>query len=465
MTESIRNSSLAQRIFLGMLLVVFVTVSVQYSFKVAKGRSAINRWTLPLQHMEAGEDIHKAYNYPNPPIMAIMLMPLSDLITISPLAGALTWFYLKVVMAMVCMLWVFRLVETPEQPFPVWAKGLAVALSIRPILGDLTHGNINIFILLLVVGSLLSFSRGRDILAGVLLALAIACKVTPALFVGYFLWKRAWRVLIGTAAGLLLFFLFIPALFLGWEHNLQALHSWIEVMILPFVVGGVVTPEHNNQSLPGLIARMLTTAPSFSTYLGDHYVPLRYDNIADIGPAAAKLLVKAFMGLFVLLIVWKCRTPIEESGKTKAEARQGWRLAVEYSLIVVGMLLFSERTWKHHCVTLLLPFAVLCYGISTREIGRAARRFLFGIIIAATLLMTTTSTGLYGENLNRLQDQAEATSMLVGPAGLFTATQAGIFTDSHAKLAQVYGAYIWAFFLLIAGLAVQLRRGEAISRV
>src|SRR5205823_14206012 len=27
-----------------------------------------------------------------------------------------------------------------------------------------------------------------------------------------------------------------------------------------------------------------------------------------------------------------------------------WPLAAEFSLIVLGMLLFSERTWKHHCV-------------------------------------------------------------------------------------------------------------------
>ena len=31
---------------------------------------------------------------------------------------------------------------------------------------------------------------------------------------------------------------------------------------------------------------------------------------------------------------------------------------LEFSVVVLGMLLFCERTWKHHCVTLLLPFTV-----------------------------------------------------------------------------------------------------------
>ncbi|MCE9534286.1 MAG: DUF2029 domain-containing protein [Planctomycetes bacterium] len=380
--------------------------------------------------------------------------------TIDPILGALTWFYVKAAMAVFCMLWAFRLVETPERPFPAWAKAMTVALSIRPILGDLMHGNINIFILFLVMASLVSFSRGRDFLAGLFLALAIASKVTPALFIGYFVWKRAWRVLIGCSAGLGLFFLFVPAAFLGWDKNHQALHSWVEVMILPFVMGGVVTPEHNNQSLPGLIARMLTSAPSFSTYIGDLYAPLRYDNIVDIGPKNASLVAKGCMAIFALLFVWCCRAPIRQEGKTKAEARGGWRLSAEYALVVVGMLLFSERTWKHHCVTLLLPFAVLCYGISALEIGRARRILLVTLLVATVALMSSTSTGIYGENLNRLQNQAEATSLAIGPAGLFTATQSGIYTDSPAKLAQVYGGYVWAFFLIIGGLLCQLRGRE-----
>ena len=155
----------------------------------------------------------------------------------SPLASALTWFYLKVGMYLVCVVWAFRLVETADKPFPAWAKALAIVLSIRPILGDLTHGNINIFILFLVMASLHSFSRGRDRLSGVLLALAIACKVTPAIFVLYFLYKRAWGVLFGCAIGLVMFFLVVPALVFavqdgslstGWERNWSALVAWYQ---------------------------------------------------------------------------------------------------------------------------------------------------------------------------------------------------------------------------------------------
>jgi hypothetical protein len=312
---------------------------------------------------------------------------------------------------------------------------LTAVLGMRPIMGDLTHGNVNIFILFLMISSLSAFSRGRDLLAGVLLALAIACKVTPALFIGYFLWKRAWRVLGGCGMGLVAFFFIIPAICLGWGHNLRALTSWIDVMILPYVVGKHVTSEHINQSLPGFIARMLTSAPSYSTYIGNDY----------------------FMGAFALLVVLTCRSPIAQPGMTKAEARRGWRLAAEYSLIFIGMLLFSERTWKHHCVTMLLPYAVLCYGLASVNWSLSSRRFIGLATVTATALMLSTSTGLYAENLSRVQENVEATSLVIGPAATAAATQAGVLTDSLAKRAQVYGAYIWGFALLIAGLVVQIR--------
>jgi hypothetical protein len=71
------------------------------------------------------------------------------------------------------------------------------------------------------VAALTAYHRQRDVLAGVVLGLAIACKVTPALFLPYFLWKRSWKALGGCVLGLALFLWpgFVPALLMGWERN------------------------------------------------------------------------------------------------------------------------------------------------------------------------------------------------------------------------------------------------------
>src|SRR5262249_10467552 len=146
-----------------------------------------------------------------------------------------------------------------------------------------------------------------------------------------------------------------------------------------------------------------------------------WDNVASLDPSAVRWLLKGCMGAFALAVVWWCRTP--------TRPRQGWRLSAEFALVVLGMLLFCERTWKHHCVTLLLPFAVLCYYLATCRPGRKLQVYLIGTFAAVELLMALTSTSLLQKEL--------------------------------AKAAQVYGAYVWAYLLLLTALFVVLRRPES----
>src|SRR5207237_995187 len=71
-------------------------------------RSGFLRWREQLHHLFE-ENIYHLYNYPNPPIMAILLKPLAEL---PPLVGSLGLFYLKVAMTLIALGWVFRLVES-----------------------------------------------------------------------------------------------------------------------------------------------------------------------------------------------------------------------------------------------------------------------------------------------------------------------------------------------------------------
>ena len=55
-------------------------------------------------------------------------------------------------------------------------------------------------------------------------------------------------------------------------------------------------------------------------------------------------------------------------------------------IVILGMLTFSERTWKHHCVTLMLPFAVLCYYLAACQPTVRVRTFLIVALVAVILL-------------------------------------------------------------------------------
>lgn len=417
-----------------LLTVLLGITSVRYLSKVTRPgnrgeptRSAFLRWRSMVHDVFTGTNIYVGRNeYPNPPVMAIILRPFAGL---PPVAGAFAWFAVKVLLAGLAVMWIFRLLPDPgpgpAAPPSDVVKAVAVLLALPALIGDLTHNNVNIFILFLVAGSLELYRRGADVAAGLVLALSIACKVTPLLFLAYFGWKRAGRVVIGCLAGLVLWLLVVPGAVFGWERNRELLTDWYRLMVERPVLKGEVTSEHANQAVVGWVYRLLTHSPSFVAYertvAGDIPHPAAYHNVVDIGRPAAWVVVKAFTAVYALAVVLLCRTPREQ--------RQGWRFAAECGLIALGMLLLSERTWKHHAVVLLIPAAALAYA-ATQEAVRGVRRFVVGALVLSGLLMTLP----------------------------------GLFGTRVGDVALVYGTHTLAFLILAvataAVLACGLRQGD-----
>ena len=256
------------------------------------------------------------------------------------------------------------------------------------------------------------------------LALAVACKVTPLLFVAYFAWKRCGRVLGATLAGLVLWLAVVPGVTFGWDRNRELMTGWYALMIERPLLKGEITTEHPNQAVTGFVYRLFTHSPSYIAYPDNIPTPAEYHNLADIGRPAAWVIVKALTAAFALAVVLLCRARVR--GPT--DARQGWRFAAECGLICLGMLLFSERTWKHHAVVLLLPLAALTYAVAVVELPRRVRGFAFGVLVASFVLTA-------------------------GP---------GLLAGRAADLAMVYGTHTIAFVLqaVAVGLLLACRSGR-----
>jgi alpha-1,2-mannosyltransferase len=347
--------------------------------------------------------------FPNPPIMPITLYPL---MVLPSTLGALLWYGIKVVLTVVSILLCFRMVQEPGRRMPAWVEGFIIFLSVRPILSDLQHGNINLLILFLIVTCLYAWRKQYDVLAGLLLALAITYKVTPALFVPYFMYKRSWRTVTSTCLGVGIFLLVVPSLVLGISFNSECLAMWWHRILSPYIVHGVSGDLEINQSMVAVLNRLLTEAPPAAGRYGRHLSV----NLVAWNPATVGWIIKGLSIGFVGLLAWLCRT--------RTNRRDDARLLGEFALVVLTMLFISERSCKHHYVTLLLPYTYLVYRAWVIPAPRGVRWMVTTCLWLSQVLMATTSSEL---------------------GGLFS-------RDGH-KLAQAYGMFLWAGVVLYVATA------------
>ncbi len=391
-------------VWVGIALIA-VAAAVVHCGKAADERSAFIRWRPQVLQFWQGINIYETRYFPNPPIMPITLSPFMAL---PPVVGAMTWFALKVALTGVSVWLCFRMVKPADRPLPSWFQAGVLLFTLRPFLSDLHHGNNNLLILFLIVTALEAWRRGYDVLAGLILALSISYKVTPALFVYYFLLKRSWRAAGATVLGMALFLLVVPALVVGPQFNGECLGAWWHRMLSPFLTSGATSPQEINQSLGGVLTRLLTATPT-----GDG----RYDvhvalNLVSWPPKVVGLMIKGISVSLLGVLAFCCRT--------KADRRDDPRLLGEFSLVVLAMLFLSERSWKHHFVTLLLPYTYLMAQFAFSGLRWPSRLTIAGALWGSVIMMATTSTEL---------------------GGLFGRSQ------GH-KIAQGYGMFLWAAVLL-----------------
>ena len=372
--------------------VTMVGAAAVYKAKAEEDRSAIIRWHHQVIELRSGTNIWDKYYFPNPPIFPISLYPLTYLPAVD---AAMVWFGLKATLAAVCLLACMKMVVPPGVKFPWWAQGAIVLLSLRPLMGDLHHANNNIVILSLIVATLAAWRRGYDVTAGLLLALAITYKVTPALFVPYFLYKRSWKTVAATCLGMLLFLFVIPSLVLGPQFNLQCMASWYRRILGPYVEDGVISNQEQNQSMIGVLTRLLTSGGKLAAH-GNGGVMFQ-GNVVSWAPKTVSFLLKGLSVGLLGLLAFFCRT--------KSDRRNDPRLFGEFALVVLTMLFASERTWKHHYVTVVLPYAYLVARVAILP-GSRTRKWTIAIgLILSAFLMALTSNDfgtIFGKNGHKI---------------------------------------------------------------
>lgn len=382
------------------------------------------------RHLRAGESIYNANEgFVYPPFLAMLAIPFSLLP--SP-AGRLLYYLANAAAMLLLCRWAWRLAggEPLKGVRPVaWKERLAWMLGLccgfRYVVDALAHQQPDLLIGALVLGGCVLL-HSRPLLAATCFGIAAATKCTPLLWCGYLLWRKQWwpaAWLVGVAVGVNL----LPDLVHGPAEGGLWVVEWFRRYLLPmtgadYLPGRWYSEIVYNQSLAGAINRWFATD---WTWADASFAVLNRPDSPS--PAALKRLLHGieFALLGVIVLIFR-----RGAGNTPVATDRGRppRAVLEYSVVLLLMLLLSPMSSKPHFCTVLLPAFCL------------ARLMVYGRDRVLALLMLGAAAA--------------------GAAGI-----KGLWGGEMAALALWYGNVMWSALLLLAGCGYALARKPEISAV
>ncbi len=337
----------------------------------------------------AGEFLYTGgMHLPYPPFWAMAHAPAALL----PLPVAKALLFLVGVAALLLLLRLLRSLAGHafdlDRTRSFWVAALALVLAGRYVIRDMAELGVNTLLVTLTWLAIYLWTQRRDLLGGVSLGLAVALKCTPAIFVGYFLWKRQWKMFASSCVAALLFTV-APILWQGPAVFRQHMTTWVGNAWRGFGSTdpsiGVLGPEPvQNMALRPVLARYLMRLPA------DHpgRVPHRfYAESFDLSPAVANGVIKVvLLGLLAFFLWWS---------RAAVVSRQESGLLWEFAALGVLMLLLSPITWGQHCVAALPA----CYLVSVLYLSRGLPRWMLVVLGFWILFVAVLSRDVLGREL------------------------------------------------------------------
>ena len=371
----------------------------------------------------------RGWTYLYPPLFALLVAPLHPL---QMQNQVMVWFFLSLLFCWGCYQECRRIVTIvcDEDPrvhaawtrWRPWLGIAAVTAAALPTLNCLQRGQVGIVKMYLLLLGLRVILGGRSfrawLLGGIVLALPVVLKIVPALPVGFLLflalaeWAWSWRKgteavagettpttdaivpttssvplrcgarfassTLGFSLGLLLFFLVVPAMLVGWKANLHHLDTWGRFMLTKADDGGMDPRSGNshtarNQSLQNAAYRLGNFGSHLFAGGPDDRLVENFDapKMAMDSAAADQFLFVARGLLALALLALGLRLARQPGSKLNT--------ATGFALACVTMLAVSPVARAHYF--LLLAPAILLVPLRLDRHGRPRA----GVIMAAIL--------------------------------------------------------------------------------
>jgi alpha-1,2-mannosyltransferase len=325
----------------------------------------------------------RVMDYRYPPFFLLAILPLWLL---PYKVAAYLWYLCGVIEIALCVFFIRRVAAMPKDEKWLW---VAVFFLVAPYFVTALHyGNAHLLAVTLLFAAFYLVFRQKPVVAGLLLALSISIKLTPALVLPYFALRRQWRLLASVAV-LLVAINLTPALYFGFAKNNELLKNWYE-----HVVVGQEFHEANgpiNLSLKGQLRRYLSDVDYTQRVDGDVHYPAI--NALSLPASQLDLAWKVIVALLCLAVFgWMFLA------RGRLEHGRGEVFSLEMGLLICVMLLVGPLTSKIYFIALLWPAAALAAFAFSRSTRQALR--LRALLIALAILNSVLPL-LPGRSLQR----------------------------------------------------------------
>lgn len=373
---------------------LFIRNLIDFPVYYAAGRSLLEgRTDLYAADFALG----RVMDYRYPPFFLVALTPLWLL---PYKVAAYIWYLLSVLQIIGCVLVLRRLVGAASSSKKLWI--VAALVTAQYFVMMLHYGNAHLLITFLLFASFYLMIRRRDLLAALLISLAISIKLTPVLTLPYFVLKKKWKLLFLVSLFLIAINL-APAAYFGVSKNAELLTTWYG-----HVVADQEFHEANgpiNLSLKGQLRRYLSEVDYSKRVDGD--INYQDINLASLSKEQADLAWQLTAGIVyvsVFALIWWVSYRSKPSEKDRSLPvddieRGDERVLLEMGLVICATLFVGPLASKIYFTALLWP--VVCLGsfafFNLTSSARLARLAL--LIVAVTNFVLPL---LPGRSLQRL---------------------------------------------------------------
>lgn len=243
----------------------------------------------------------------------------------------------------------------------LWLPILTMLAS-NPFLQHLILGQVGIFLLLLIVGTVIADDRDRPTTAGLLLGTATALKLFPGLLFLYFLIHRKWRTVVVGAACVLAWNAACWALFGAETYEHFVRYALPEVLLY--------RDWWANYSITGTWFKLFQPWSQQS-------LPLRYD------PWTAK--IGAWL---TTAVVVGAAAVVNYRGRNNAESRRSG-----FAVLVTAMVLSAPIAWDHYFLLLLWPLVRSAVRLPRTWGVRLPYYLALGVVWLNPLVLYVLATG------------------------------------------------------------------------